>query len=429
MNKLGRAFIFLILPFFIFACSSTREIRKPPQFDFEEPVLSKGIDYKGSKGIPLDLATTFFTEDPEVIASLKLKNLWGKHTLRWDWYDPDGNLYHSTGNYPVEASEGKYLREATASHRLSIHGERAASHPGDWKVNIFLDNDFIASKDFEIKPRPSVYAMPPVKRLARRKSYAVIVGVSQYLHAGKSGLTNLPFADDDAYEVRDMLFTLGWDDDHVKCLTNKKATQRDIMISLESWLTKAGPDDLIVLFWSGHGFPDPEDPEKVYFACYDTDLSIPATGYRMDRVRQVLEERNAKNVVILADTCHAGKLITRGDKGISVRPYIEKLRRERRVPKGWIFMVGADTDRQAIEHSSWSNGAFTHCLLRALSGAADGYESVGPKDGVVTMGELRAYMESAMPDETQRVLGVAKRPIITTSTGDPDIWSLTLQMK
>ena len=92
-------------------------------------------------------------------------------------------------------------------------------------------------------------------------------------------------------------------------------------------------------------------------------------------------------------------------------------------------MVGADTDRQAIEHSSWTNGAFTHCLINGLMGKADGYESIGPKDGIVTMGELRAYLDTAMPEETQRVLGVAKRPLITTSAGDPEIWNLTLQVK
>jgi len=429
MKNIKEAFIFLILPLFIFACASTKEIKKPPQLTFEEPILSKGIEYKGTKGIPLNPSTTFSTEDPTVIASLKLRNLSEKHTLRWDWYDPSGNLYSSTGNYPIKASKGKYLREATAWHKLSIQGERAANYPGDWRVNIYLDKQFITSKAFEIKPAPSLYAMPPKKSLPKRKSFAVVIGLSKYLHAGKSGLTNLPFADDDAREFRDTLLALGWDDDHIKCLINKEATQRDITISLESWLTKAGPDDLIVLFWAGHGFPDPEDPEKVYFACYDTDPTIPPTGYRMDRVREILEERNAKNVVILADTCHAGKLITRGIKAISITPYIERLKREMKVPKGWIFMVGADTDRHAIEHSSWSNGAFTHCLLGALSGSADGYESAGPKDGVVTMGELRAYMESVMPDETQRVLGVAKRPIITTSTGDPDIWNLSLQME
>jgi uncharacterized caspase-like protein len=167
----------------------------------------------------------------------------------------------------------------------------------------------------------------------------------------------------------------------------------------------------------------------VYFACYDTEISIPSTGFRMDKVRAALEERKARNVVVLADTCHAGKLITRGERGISIVSQIDKMRREQNTPKGWIFMVGADTDRKAVEHTSWTNGAFTHCLLDALSGKADGYLSSEAKDGVVTAGKLRAYMNTAMPDETQRVLGVAKRPIITTSTGDPEIWNLTFQAR
>ncbi len=259
-----------------------------------------------------------------------------------------------------------------------------------------------------------------------QQQWAVVIGISNYQYSGQGGLTDLIFADDDAKSFVRTLYNLGWNKSHIKLLTNKDATQRNIMIALESWLSKAGPNDQIILFWAGHGFPDPEDPEKVYFACYDTDISIPATGYRMDRVRSALEERRSKNVILLADTCHAGKLITRGkdSRGISIIPDIRK----KNIPKGWVFMVGADTDRQSIEHSSWSNGAFTHSLLEGLNGEADGFQSIGMKDNIVTMGELRAYMNTAMPNETQKVLGVAKHPVITTSTGDPDIWNISLQV-
>jgi len=58
---------------------------------------------------------------------------------------------------------------------------------------------------------------------------------------------------------------------------------------------------------------------------------------------------------------------------------------------------------------------------------ADGYESAGPQDGFVTIGEFKGHLKSARPYETQKVLGVAKRPVITTSTGDQDIWNLILQ--
>ena len=257
------------------------------------------------------------------------------------------------------------------------------------------------------------------------KRFAVIIGISQYLHASeKTNLTNLLYADDDALAVQQLLIQNGWPEDRIRLLVNTSATKRDIGIALESWLTMANNDDLIMLFWAGHAYPDPEDPEKIYFACHDTNIKIPSTGYRMDQVRRVLEERGTRNVILIADTCHAGKLITRGNRGLTVKPYLEKIKRESNIPRGWIFMVGAEADRQAIEDVSWQNGAFTHCLLKGLNGEADGYESAGPKDGMVTMGEIRAYMNSDMPAETLNVLGVAKHPIITTSTGDPTIWNL-----
>ena len=257
--------------------------------------------------------------------------------------------------------------------------------------------------------------------------WAVVIGVSEYASKGESGISDLPFAQADAHMFAEWLTKAGWHASRIRCLTNEQATDRNIRIALESWLTKARDNDLVVLYWAGHGFPDPEDPEKVYFACHDTDPNIPATGFRMDRVISSLKERNVRNVVVIADTCHAGKLITRGERGFSVVPAVKRMQRKDSVPKGWVFMVSADADRKAVEHSSWRNGAFTHCLLEGLGGKADGFQSVGPKDGTVTLGELREYLRTAMPDETQKVLGVAKHPLITTSSGDPSIWNLTLQ--
>ena len=488
--------ILCLMAMVLISCSSSKMVRKPPPFQVVKSTLAKDIEQTGDVSSPMNVSDTFTTSDKKVVSHVQLRNVTGKHTLRWEWYMPDGSLYYQSRKTEVHASNGKYYKDASAWHRIYVNGDKAASLPGTWMVKVFYDDDVVSTRNFEIQAmdrdlgvvtiktvpenatvrilniKPKFFQgmklkegqydvevsapgyrtqrmwvtvktgmdnmfdvplqadePPPVNFLGKRNSYAVIIGISRYQHSGPDGLQELAFADDDAEAFRDMLLRMGWSNSHIKTLINENAKRNDILIALESWLTKVGPDDMIVLFWSGHGFPDPEDPEKVYFACYDTKISIPATGYRMDRVREILQERNAKNVIVLADTCHAGKLITRGSKGISVQPYVAKLKREQRIPKGWIYMVGADTDRQAIEHSSWSNGAFTHTLLKALSGGADGYESVGPKDGVVTMRELRAYLESVMPDDTHKVLGKAKRPIITTSSGDPDIWNISLDIK
>ncbi len=254
--------------------------------------------------------------------------------------------------------------------------------------------------------------------------FALIAGVGVYKN---SKLKNLPYADDDANDFANVLKKIGWSDGKIKLLTNQKATKVNIQEALDGWLTKAGKNDLIVLFWSGHGFTDPDDSEKVYLACYDTDPTKPYTGYRMDRVVSAIKEKGAKNVIIIADTCHAGKLVTRGQRGLSISPHIENLRKKEAIPKGWIFMVSAEADRNAIEHSKWSNGAFTYCLLKGLRGEADGFEGIAKKDGIITMRELRAYLSSKMPDETQKVLGIAKHPLITTSSGDSKIWDLSLE--
>ncbi len=376
------------------------------------------------------------------------------YTAKWEWYNPNNYLIHkSSHNFTPTASNWKIWGglKTDLKHNWPT---------GLWSVKMYINGNFVSEKKFILADNEKELAElsakfsselelePGAKKegikqdqgtgtmisdsldsITTGQSWAIIIGISEYKFAGQHGLKNLLFADEDARTFAYALKNLGWNESHLKLLVNKEATQRNIKIALESWLTKAGPNDKIVLFWAGHGFPDPEDPERVYFACYDTEISIPATGYRMDRVRATLEERKSRNVILFADTCHAGKIITRGVRGLSIVPQIDKMRLKKDIPKGWIFMVSADTDRQAIEHSSWTNGAFTHCLINALTGAADGYQSAGPKDGTVTMGEIRAYLTSVMPEETQKILGVAKWPVITTGTGDIDIWKLTLQAR
>lgn len=347
---------------------------------------------------------------------------------------PDGFGVGSV--YVFKAEKKGYQTETLVFKEQGLEDANAAI-PG--KINFTLkplssssnENTYNSSHTYTAAMPPSSSTKEVLRDSRVNAKWAVIIGISQYFNSGKNGLSNLIFADDDAKAFSRTLLNLGWNENHINLLINEEASEKNIRIALESWLTKAGPNDQIVLFWAGHGYPDPENPEKVYLATYDTDISIPATGYRMDRVRSAMEEIKSKNVILLADTCHAGKLITRGDRsrGISIVPNIKKMSREQNIPKGWVFMVGADTDRQAIEHTSWTNGAFTHSLIKGLNGEADGYQSVGAKDGTVTMGELRAYMNTAMPEETQKVLGVAKRPVITTSSGDPSIWNLTIQVK
>ncbi|MBC8394911.1 MAG: caspase family protein, partial [Deltaproteobacteria bacterium] len=71
------------------------------------------------------------------------------------------------------------------------------------------------------------------------QKWAVVIGISNYKHPGQNGLANLIFADDDAKAFTRTLHNLGWNESHIKLLLNEEATERNIKIALESWLTKA----------------------------------------------------------------------------------------------------------------------------------------------------------------------------------------------
>ena len=133
----------------------------PIQMRFEKAVLSESIREIRGKGYPENITNTFSSDNSEIIASVKLMNLSGKHNIKWDWIAPDNSLYYSTGNKSINAPDNKYLKEVTALHRLGVRGKRGAAYPGAWKVNIYLDDKNIATAFFKLEAAAaSIKAMP-----------------------------------------------------------------------------------------------------------------------------------------------------------------------------------------------------------------------------------------------------------------------------
>ena len=85
VNHLKALFIILLLSFLVFACGSTKTTIKQPQFKIVKATLAKRIYDRGTHAIPRNPTTQFSTDDTEVISHIKLKNLSGRHHIRWDW--------------------------------------------------------------------------------------------------------------------------------------------------------------------------------------------------------------------------------------------------------------------------------------------------------------------------------------------------------
>ena len=211
----------------------------------------------------------------------------------------------------------------------------------------------------------------------------------------------------------------GRESDEITTLIDWKATKVDVENAL-----RYGPklnDSLLVVFWAGHGYSDSIDGSKLFLACHDTEVRKPGSGIRMSDLRSWLREREARNVVLIADACHAEGLAM--GRGLGVRPAFEK----ESVPRGWLYLFASHIGDKAAEHPGVRGGLFTTSLVEALGGQADGYGKMGRADNQVTMGEVEEYVRAKVREKATKLhLTGAFDISALTDTADKDIWNLTL---
>ena len=407
MNRLRVPSIILILLLFTFACSSTKVVRKRPQLGFEDSILSKGIDCKGTKGIPLKPTTTFSTEDAEVIASLKLRNLSGRHTLRWDWYSPDGNLYHSTGNYPIEPSTGKYVAEATSWHRLSVRGETAANYPGDWKVNIYLDRDLIASRIFKIESDINVDALPVTAKKPNPQNWALVIGIENY-----DNLPTVDYAKKDALIVKEYFMKiLGVPEDNIISLFDGDATRARLEGYIKNYIPKNVEEDTILyVYFAGHGAPEINKGD-VYLIAYDSDIRfIPQTAHKLKSLYEDVNDLPVERAFVLLDACFSG-IAARGKKMLlpGARPALIHVD-DIRLLSDKVVSLSATTGSQiSNSYPEKAHGLFTCFLLRGLRGEADTNNNT-----CINVDELYNYVKNNVRKVSRRK-GMEQTPVVIPS--------------
>lgn len=242
---------------------------------------------------------------------------------------------------------------------------------------------------------------PPEKRAA--KLYAVVIGISRYDQSGSS-IGNLKFADKDAVGFLDFLKSPaggGLTDDAMTVLLNEKATTENVRHALFTFLTAAQPQDTVVIYIAGHGAPDPHDPRNLYLLTADSKPDdMGGTAFPMWQMQDVFERvLKAKRVITIADTCHSFGFsgARSGDKGTSGNNLINQYLQHYAAKGSRAVITASDISEPSFEDTQWGDGhgVFTYYLLKGLKGEADRNH-----DGVVTAGELFAYLRRAVPEAT-----------------------------
>jgi hypothetical protein len=254
----------------------------------------------------------------------------------------------------------------------------------------------------------------PEKRAG--KLFAVVIGISHY-SKGEGQINDLRYADRDAQSMLDFLKTPaggGLSDEDSLVLLNEEATTQSVRHALFTFLTKPQEQDTVVIYIAGHGAPDPLDPRNLYLITADTKPDdMGGTGFPMWQIQDVFDRvLKAKRVLTFADTCHSygfsGARAGTGQKRTNnlINQYLQRY-----ASKGQRAVITAsDISESSFEDAKWGDGhgVFTYYLLQGLKGAADRNH-----DGVVTAGELFAYLQQSVREATdgkqnpRAVVGIA----------------------
>ncbi|MBZ0184964.1 MAG: tetratricopeptide repeat protein, partial [Candidatus Obscuribacterales bacterium] len=219
-----------------------------------------------------------------------------------------------------------------------------------------------------------------------KDKWALVVGISKF----QDPAINLKYAAKDATDFANYLIKeANFAPDHVRLITNEKATSEEIMSQLgDKWLPRvANPDDLVLIFFSSHGSPTQMDVSSVnYLVAHNTDKnSLYATGIPLQQFADTIKNRvHSDRVVLLMDACHSGAAV--GAKGIFRNFGVDA----NQVAQGTGQMVicSSGSNQTSWESKRYENGVFTHYLIEGLK--------KDPK-----LGNVFDFMKSKVQEEVQ----------------------------
>ncbi len=222
-------------------------------------------------------------------------------------------------------------------------------------------------------------AVHPLAAGAGRR-HAVVIGISDYADDGVPALT---YAEADARAVYDTLIDpkIGrFEKKNVTLLLGKAASRDAISAALAS-LQRAGPDDLVVIFYAGHGA---RAGEEALWVTQDADGKALAATSLADRViRKHLMKVRSQRVVLLLDCCYATSTV----KTSRVDPKRLFGDFQGEGGTGRIAIAGSADSDEARQDAEAKSGVFTRFLVQGLRGRAD-----ANSDGVVTFDEIWLYV-------------------------------------
>lgn len=197
---------------------------------------------------------------------------------------------------------------------------------------------------------------------AKAKIYLVSAGITDYSDY-PGPIKNLNLTVQDAKTIAAIYATNG--NTEYSLLLNKDATIEHIIYTIEELFSKAKKDDIVVFFFSGHGF--------IGGVCASNG------NISYDMIRNAMKKSKCRNKMMFIDACHSG--------GIRIQSSNSSKAVNSAKNSNVMLFLSSRTSEYSIEQWDMKNGYFTTFLQKGLRGNAD-----TNRDRIITAEELFKFV-------------------------------------
>lgn len=294
--------------------------------------------------------------------------------------------YANGDRYRGEWADGAFMGKGT------LYLRDGTEVTGYWREGEFIGKDQpIDYQPVFTQPAPALPVDVDIK------VWAVVIGVASYDH-----MPVLRYTDDDAYRFYAFLKSLeggALPDDQVRILIDEEATRDNILGNVNEIFNKAGANDLVIFYFSGHGLNGSFLP--IDFDGYNNKINH-------EEIAGLFNKCKAKYKLCLADACHSGSLFAMrsGEGEPALTQYYQSLSKS---VAGTALIMSSKAEETSLESAGLRQGVFSHFLIRGLKGEAD-----KNKDKIVSVQELYDFIY----DNVRTYTGNRQSPVIK-GTYDP----------
>jgi hypothetical protein len=262
--------------------------------------------------------------------------------------------------------------------------------------------------------------------------YLVVIASEKF----KNSNYDLSYAVKDASDVAaTMVNSKSFKNIHIKKMINQSFSSDSVKV-LKDYFGKAGINDLVMVFYAGHGYLDTDF--SYYFPTYYTDFSDPkinSVAYKS--FEELFKDMKPSRKLMFIDACFSGEVDVediksdkkKKSKGDSTRAGSSALFSQStalemskaifsdlRHNSGATVISSAGGTEAAYEDEKWNNGLFTYCMLNGLKNLKADLDH----DKKVTLNELQKYVS----EEVNKLSEGKQKPTyrVENSVLDYELW-------